>query len=160
VCQISISKGGVPKLPIPEALVTPLGLEGDRHAHPNVHGGPRKALLWITSEGIDELVHLGYPLYPGALGENITTHGFYRRDWRIGQRYRLGECIIELTKMREPCNTLTPYGAGIQAAVYDAQVHAQNPASAKWGLAGVYASVIQPGTLRVDDPVTLLDQNV
>ena len=160
ITQISISKGGVPKLPIPEALLTPLGLAGDAHAHPHIHGGPRKALLWVTSEGVDELVQLGYALYPGAIGENITTMGFDRRNWRIGQRYRLGECIVELTKMREPCNTLNPYGEGIQAAVYDAQVHAKNSASPKWGLAGVYAAVIQPGTLRVGDPVALLDQAV
>jgi len=160
VCQISISKGGVPKLPIPEGVLTPLGLEGDRHAHPQFHGGPRQAILWITSEGIDELVQLGYPLYPGALGENITTKGFDRRAWRIGQRYRLGECVIALTKMREPCNQLSPYGSGIQAAVFDVNVKANNPRSPKWGLAGIYAAVTKAGTVRVGDPVTLLDQVV
>ena len=160
ILQINISKGGVPKLPLPEVIVTPLGIQGDAHAHPEVHGGPRQALLWITAEGIDELVKLGYPLYPGALGENVTTQGFDRRTWRIGQRYRLGSVVIELTKMREPCNTLTRYGVGIQAAVCDAQVKAKNPASPKWGLAGIYAAVVQPGTLRVGDPVTLLDETV
>src|SRR5579884_2897840 len=61
VLQVNTSKGGVPKLPVMEALATPLGFEGDLHAHPEVHGGPQKALLWITSEGIDELKAAGFP---------------------------------------------------------------------------------------------------
>jgi MOSC domain-containing protein YiiM len=158
--QISISKGGVPKRAIPEGVVTPLGLEGDLHDHPEFHGGPQQALLLLTAEGIDELIAAGFPLYAGALGENVTTLGLDRRHWRIGQRYRLGAVVVELTKMREPCNTLIPYGAGIRQAVYDADVKAGNHASPRWGLAGVYARVVEPGTIHVGDPVTLLDQPV
>src|SRR5947209_13506279 len=73
--QINISKGGIPKRPIGEAVVTELGIEGDVHAHPQYHGGPRKALLLISEEGIAELTQAGFPLYAGALGENITTKG-------------------------------------------------------------------------------------
>jgi MOSC domain-containing protein YiiM len=155
--QINISKGGIPKRPIPEATVTPLGIQGDLHAHPEIHGGPLQALLLISSEGIDELVRAGFALYPGALGENITTQGLDRRTFRIGQRYRVGQVVIELSKMRAPCNTLTPYGTGIQNAVYDAQVKAKDPSSPRWGLAGVYARVLTPGTIYVGDPVVLLD---
>jgi MOSC domain-containing protein YiiM len=154
--QINISKGGVPKVPIPEAVVTPLGLEGDLHAHPEIHGGPRQALLLITSEGIDELVAAGFPLYPGALGENITTKGLDRRILRVGQRYRLGQVVIELTKMRAPCNTLTQYGAGIHQAVYDDRVKANDPASPRWALSGFYARVVTPGTIYVGDRIALL----
>jgi MOSC domain-containing protein YiiM len=158
VQQINISKGGVPKRPIAEAVVTPLGIEGDLHAHPEIHGGPRQALLLISSEGIEELVKDGFPLYPGALGENITTTGLDRRTFRIGQRYRVGQVLIELTKMRAPCNTLAPYGAGIQQAVYDAQVKAKDPSSPRWGLSGMYARVVTPGTIYVGDPIALLDE--
>ncbi len=160
VQQLSISKGGVPKLPVLLAEVTPLGLRGDVQAHPQFHGGPQQAVLWITEEGIAELVQLGYPLYPGAMGENITTTGVDRRQWRIGQRWRIGEVVLELTKFREPCKTLSPYGKGIQAAVYDPQVKALDPSTPRWGLAGIYAAVRTPGILRPGDPVTLLDQPV
>ena len=156
--QISISKGGIPKRPIPEALVTPLGIQGDSHAHPQIHGGPRQALLLISSEGIEELIEAGFPLYAGALGENITSKGLDRRSLRLGQRYRMGEVVIELTKMREPCNTLKPYGTGIQQAVYDAQVRAKDPGSPRWGLGGVYAREVNPGTIYVGDPIALLDE--
>ena len=59
VVQISISKGGVPKVAVPSADVTRLGLKGDFHAHPRVHGGPKKAVLLVTAEGIEELIAAG-----------------------------------------------------------------------------------------------------
>lgn len=136
------------------------GVAGDGHAHPAIHGGPVKAVLLITSEGIDELKAEGFPLYAGALGENITTAGLDRRTVRLGQRYRLGEVIIEITKMRQPCDQLNPYGEGIHKAVFDGEVKAGNIASPRWGLAGFYASVIQPGTLRPGDTITLLEEAV
>lgn len=160
IVQINVSRGGVPKRAIPSGNVTPLGIAGDACAHPQFHGGPQQALLLITSEGIEELSALGFPLYPGALGENLTTLGLDRRGLRIGQRYRVGAIVIELTRVREPCDQLNVYGPGIQRAVYDAQVQAGDPQSPRWGLSGFYASVVQPGTIRPGDPIVLLDQFV
>ena len=159
ILQINVSSGGVPKRPIPKGEVTPLGLAGDRHNHPQIHGGPRKALLLITSEGIEELKSAGFPLYNGALGENLTTQGLDRRSLRIGQRYRIGQVLIEITKVRSPCDTLTPYGTGIQKAVYDKEVKANDPTSERWGLSGFYASVIQPGTIHPGDGITLIEES-
>jgi MOSC domain-containing protein YiiM len=158
IVQINISRGGVPKRAIPAGEVTALGIVGDEHAHPEVHGGLRQALLLATSEGIEELNALGFPLFAGALGENITTAGLDRRSLRAGQRYRVGAIIVELTKLRAPCDTLNVYGSGIQKAVYDAQAKADDPRSPRWGLAGFYASVVLAGTIRPGDPVALLDQ--
>lgn len=158
ILQINISRGGVPKRPVAEAEVTPLGISGDLCAHPQIHGGPRQALLLITSEGIDELIALGYPLFHGALGENLTTRGLERRTLRIGQRWRIGEIVVEFTKIRGPCDTLNIYGRDIQKAICDSQVKAGDPASPRWGLSGFYASVIQPGVIRAGDPVTLLHE--
>jgi MOSC domain-containing protein YiiM len=161
VLQLNVSNGGVPKFPIPEAEVTPLGLASDRHAHPNIHGGPRQALLLISSEGIEELRGAGFPVFAGALGENITTEGLDRRAVRLGQRYRIGGVVVEITKLRGPCETLNVYGAGtLQKAVYDAACKAGDPASPRWGLSGFYASVVRGGTVRVGDPIVLLDQAV
>jgi len=149
----------VPKRPVAMSKVGPLGIEGDGHAHPQIHGGPHQAVLWISAEGIDELIAQGFPLYPGALGENLTTRGVDRRQWRAGQRWRIGpEVIVELTKPRAPCDTLTPYGLGIQRAVYDERVNQGDPSSPLWGLGGFYASVVQGGMIRNGDPVALLDE--
>ena len=107
VVQLNVSAGGLPKHPVREARVGPLGIEGDRHAHPAIHGGPQQALLIVCAEVVEELIGEGYPLFFGALGENITTRGLDRRTLRAGQRYRLGtEVTVELTKPRGPCRVL------------------------------------------------------
>ena len=157
ILQVSISPGGIPKRAIAEAEVTPLGIRGDGWAHPEIHGGPNQALLLITSEGIDELIALGYPLFAGALGENLTTHGLERRRMRLGQRYRVGEVVLELAKMRSPCATLDVYGHSIKQAVYDAQVKAGDASSPRWGLAGFYARVLQSGFIRSKDIIRVVD---
>ena len=149
----------MPKRPIPTGVVTPLGITGDGHAHPQIHGGPRKAILIITSEGIDELKEQGFQLYHGALGENLTTQGLDRRTVRVGQRYRIGDVLLEITKLRQPCDTLSVYGLGrIQKAVYDQEVKAGDPASPRWGLGGFYASVLRAGTIHPGDPIQLVDE--
>jgi MOSC domain-containing protein YiiM len=158
ILQISISRGGLPKRSILPAEVGPLGIAGDNYDHPQIHGGSRQAVLLICSEAIEELTALGFPLYPGALGENITTTGVDRAQWRAGQRWRLGQVIVEFTKVRAPCDTLSIYGRGIQKAMYDAQVKDGDPSSPRWALSGFYASVVQPGTIRQGDPISLLDQ--
>jgi len=160
ILQINISRGGVPKYAVANAVVTPLGVEGDLHAHPAVHGGPLKALLIIASEGVDELREAGFPLFYGALGENITTRGLDRRAMRIGQRWRIGRIVVELTKVRVPCATIRVYGADIGNAIYDQEVKAGDPSSPRWGLSGFYASVVKAGPICAGDPIVLLDQVV
>lgn len=160
ILEICISRGGLPKLPIPEGVVTPLGLEGDRHANPRFHGGPRQALLLVASEAIDALIAQGYALFNGALGENITMRGIDPAQMRAGQRYRLGQCMIELTKLRVPCKALDVYGPSIKDAVYDRQVKAGDPTSPRWAMGGFYASILRTGPIRQNDIIALVDQVV
>ena len=152
VLQVNVSQGGIPKREIPAGALTTAGITGDAWRY-RFHGGPKQAVLLITLEGIQELVARGFPLYPGALGENLTTQGLDRRALRFGQRLRVGGATIELTKMRQPCATLDVYGPGIQKAMYDARVVKGDHTSPLWGLSGFYASVVEPGTVRPGDPV-------
>ncbi len=164
IAQLNVSGGGIPKLPVSSGQVTSLGLAGDDHTHPNIHGGARQALLLITIEGIEELAAMGFAVYPGMLGENLTSQGLDRRVLRLGQRLRIRpssrpedkriSIIIELTKIRVPCRTLDSLGCGIQAAMYDPQVRVGDTTSPRWGLSGFYASVIQPGFIRQGDEIT------
>jgi len=158
ILQVSVSRGGLPKRAIPRGELGPLGIAGDDYNHPQIHGGPQQAVLLIASEAIAALIALGYPLYPGALGENITTLGLDCSQWRLGQRWRVGQAIIEFTKVREPCSALNVYGNGIQKAMYDAQVMRGDQSSPVWAVSGFYASVLQPGAICPGDPVRLLDQ--
>lgn len=160
VVQVSVSRGGVPKRPVREAFLGPLGLEGDAVAHPKHHGGPERAVLLVSSEAIEELKVQGFPVFPGALGENLTTAGLDRLGMRPGQRYRVGDAVIEITKLRQPCRTLDVYGTGIQSAIYDPKVKAGDPSSPRWGLAGFYALVVQTGRVSEGCPIALQGQAV
>ena len=156
VAQVSISAGGVPNYAIDEGHVTESGIAGDGWRHPQFHGIRRRAILLITAEGVDDLAARGFPVFYGALGENLTTRGLDRRSFRIGQRFRAGEAIVQLTEVRFPCGTLDVYGTTIQSAIYDARAQAGNYQSSVWGMSGFYASVVQSGVLRPGDPITLL----
>jgi len=114
-------------------MLTPLGLVGDACAHPAIHGGPRQAVLLVMAEALEELKSLGYPLFYGALGENLTTLGIDRRQIRIGQQLRAGGALIEITKVRAPCASLDIYGPALKREIYDQQVKAGDPASPRWG---------------------------
>lgn len=155
IIQISISRGGIPKRAVREAVLTPLGIEGDAHAHPEIHGGPQKAVLLMTAESIDELSALGYPVRYGALGENLTVRGIDRRLLRAGQRYRVGSAMIELTGIRVPCSTQDIYGPEIKVEIYDPQVEAGDFTSPRWAESGFYAAVVEPGLVRVGDAIVL-----
>lgn len=158
VVQVSLNQGGVPKRPVPRAYASKLGLEGDRQAHPWVHGGPKQALLILTDEAIEELKLESFPVFRGALGENITTRGIERQRFRIGMRLRIGEALVQITKARQPCKQLDVYGAGlIQPVVFDPLCKKGDPASPRWGLAGFYASVIEPGWIAEGDALGIAD---
>ena len=131
IVQVNVSAGGIPKRAVAPAEVTEAGIVGDAWRFP-FHGGQRKAILLITTRGLD------------------------RRALRLGQRLRAGTAVIQLTQIRTPCATLTVYGAGIQAAIYDAGVQSGDPSSPRWGLSGFYASVVQPGTVNPGDAIALL----
>ena len=156
IIQVNASPGGIPKRPISSGMLTPLGLAGDACAHPAIHGGPSQAVLLIASEVIDELKALGYPVFYGALGENLTTRGLDRRQLRIGQQLRAGGALIEITKVRGPCASLDMYGPAIKHEIYDKQVKAGDPTSPRWGMSGFYARVLQPGHVRPDDIIDVV----
>jgi MOSC domain-containing protein YiiM len=155
VVQINASKGGIPKLPVGVATVTERGVAGDDWAHPRFHGGPKQALLLIATEDLDELKDKGYPVYPGALGENLTVTGIDMRDVRFGDRFRVGEVLLQITKLRQPCRTLDSIRKGIQLELYDT-----TPGAPNWGRGGFYARVVEPGTIRPGDIIAKADPDV
>ncbi len=162
ILQVSVSSGGVPKRAIAEGVVTFSSVEGDSWNHPEYHGGAEQAVLLVAGEVLDELRTEGYPVFPGALGENLTTQGIDRRRFRSGQRFRAGYAVIELTRLREPCPTLNVYNVGalppIQQRIYDSLVKAGDPSSPNWAKAGFYAKVIIPGRVCPGDIIALVEE--
>jgi MOSC domain-containing protein YiiM len=155
ILQINSSAGGLPKRAIPGGFISPLGLEGDGHAHPTIHGGPRKAILLIASEIVDGLAARGYPVFYGAMGENLTTRAIDIRALRIGDRLRAGAAVLEITEPRGPCKALDVYGPSIKDEIYDRQVKLLDARSPRWGMSGLYAGVIQPGAVQPGDAMEL-----
>lgn len=157
IVQVNTSLGGLPKLPVLSAEMRALGLSGDDQRNKQCHGGPNQAVLIIAAEAIDQLSAEGFSVFYGALGENLTTRGLDPASWRVGQRFKVGTAVIQLTKRRAPCANLNPYGAGIQKRIFDNLADAHNPASPVWGMGGFYASVAQSGSVHPGDIIQLLD---
>jgi MOSC domain-containing protein YiiM len=110
----------------------------------------------IASEVLEQLIAAGYPLFPGAMGENLTTRGIDVRDVRIGDRFQTGGAIVEITQPRAPCAQLDVYGDTLKLDVYDHKVKLRDHASPHWGMSGFYASVVTPGPVRAGDAISLL----
>src|ERR1700693_4300207 len=82
-----------------------LGLEGDFQADPSVHGGPEKAAYVYPSEHYSYFRELlGRPdLSPGFFGENLTTEGLLEDEVRVGDVFRVGTAVVQVTTPRTPC---------------------------------------------------------
>lgn len=80
-------------------------IEGDRQADLRVHGGPYKAIylypyehyaFWRRELNLEQLDY-------GAFGENLTTEGLLEEDVRVGDQFRLGTAVLQVTQPRMPC---------------------------------------------------------
>jgi MOSC domain-containing protein YiiM len=155
--QINRSPGGLPKRAVAgPVMMSEVSVEGDHWRNLIFHGGPRKAVLMASAEFIDDLAARGFPVFYGALGENLTVSGLDPHMWRTGQRYRVGrEASIELTTLRTPCHNLDVYGPAIKSELYDLQCKAGDIRSPHWAHGGFYARVIRPGMIEAGDAVIL-----
>jgi len=148
VFQINLSKGGVPKLAVPQANLTPLELEGDRH-NSHTHGGLQRALCIYSLERIQALQAEGHPIFPGATGENLTLSGINWDAVTPGVVLQIGTQVrVEVTEYTEPCPKIT---AAFNGAEISRMAQAKHP-----GWSRVYAKVLQPGLIRAGDAVTLV----
>jgi MOSC domain-containing protein YiiM len=100
-------KTGIDKHPIVGPLkVSTEGLEGDAVCDRRYHGGPDQA---IYVEGAISLkcwcVELGAPIAPGEFGENLVIDGLDNEAVAVGDRFAIGEVILEATAPRMPCAT-------------------------------------------------------
>ena len=79
------------------------GFSEDEQAYKD-HGGPHKAVCCFSQSNYDmykeDLAQL--PTY-AMFGENVTVKHLDERDVYFGNQYRLGEAILEVSEMREPC---------------------------------------------------------
>lgn len=138
--------GGVPKLPVPEALVTSEGVRGDYQRDRRHHGGPQRAVSLYALELIRALQAEGHPISPGSTGENLTISGL---DWaalRPGVRLYIGEELaLEITSYAAPCETISD---SFVNGEFTRIGQKPNP-----GWSRCYARVLSEGYVREGDPV-------
>lgn len=98
---------GIHKNPVEAAQISTLGLVGDHVADQEHHGGPDQAVYVYSAQDYDWwMEQLGEALLPGTFGENLTFSSFGAEPVRIGDRFRVGEVLLEITAPRIPCSTL------------------------------------------------------
>lgn len=102
------SLSAINKRPVTDTtLIGLLGLEGDEQGDRRVHGGPDKAIHAYPSEHYgkwrEELGALPILREPGAFGENLSTAGFTERDICLGDLFRVGSVLLEVSQARQPC---------------------------------------------------------
>lgn len=152
--------------------VTKLGLAGDEQADRRVHGGEEMALhaycndhygWWIEQLG----EHHRLPA-AGSFGENLALTGIAEAEVRIGDRFRLGSALVEVSQPRQPCwklethlrrdsvitRILSSHRCGWYCRVIE-EGEAEAPTSLEivdsndetMSVAQVFAAMLDPGTL-------------
>lgn len=149
IFQINASRGGVPKLALPEAEVAVDGLVVDRQADLKHHGGPERALCLYSLERILDLQAEGHPIFPGAAGENLTLTGIPWDEVTPGCTVRLGEEVeIEIVSYTVPCATIRRYFVAEKPLRISQKHHP--------GWSRVYARVLRTGRIVVGAPAVLV----
>ncbi len=97
------------KLPVAgRVAVERHNIAGDRQSDLRVHGGPNKAVYCYPIEHYafwrQELPELEFA--HGMFGENLTTQGFVDDTVYIGDRFRVGTAVLQVTQPRMPCYKL------------------------------------------------------
>lgn len=94
------------KLPVDHPVwVRHDNVDGDRQADQVAHGGPDQAVLgYAASHYPDWREQLERPeLAHGAFGENLTIEGLDETSVCIGDTYRVGDVVLQVTQPRGPC---------------------------------------------------------
>jgi MOSC domain-containing protein YiiM len=125
-------------------------VRGDEVSDRSVHGGIYKACYLFSAEN--------YPywkvLYPnlkwdyGMFGENLTVSGLDESKILVGDIYKIGEALVQVTQPREPC-----YKFGVKfgnQGVLKQFIEHAHP--------GLYVRILDEGFVRVNDEMTLVEQ--
>lgn len=103
----SLGRSAIDKRPASgRVAVTALGLVPDEQGDTRDHGGIDKALYAVAREELDWWsAQLGRQLHNGQFGENLTTLGVQVDDAVIGEQWRVGSAVLEVSCPRIPCST-------------------------------------------------------
>ncbi len=129
-----------------------LNLDGDGQADLKVHGGEHKAVyaypfehyaFWSRDLGRNDL---GY----GQFGENLTVEGLLEEQVNIGDVFRVGEALVQVSQPRSPCFKL---GLRMGEAAFVARFAAAN-------YTGFYLRVLEEGRVQAGDAIARVERAV
>ncbi|MFP3919923.1 MOSC domain-containing protein [Lysinibacillus telephonicus] len=135
---------------VEEAFLTKEGFIGDGVADKKHHGGPDRAVCVYPYEHYSFWEkEIGESLPTSAFGENITSTNMLESDVHVGDIFKLGEAVIQITQGRVPCSTITK--------------RINNPHILKrivqTGYTGYLCRVLEEGMVRKDSNITLIEQH-
>lgn len=139
-------------------LVEGIGVAGDAHAGTTVQHRSRVAadpsqpnlrqVHLIHGELFDALREAGHEVEPGQLGENITTRGVDLLALPVGARLCIGDAVITVTGLRNPCQQINDFQPGLLKRL----VHTDGE-GAVVRLAGVMGIVSRGGSVVPGEPI-------
>ncbi len=126
-----------------------INLVGDDQADREAHGGYDKAVYAYASEDLTWWENeIGREIKPGELGENLTLKGISVNDALIGERWKVGEVILEVSEPRIPCWRL---GVRMNDKTFPRKF-------TKVLKPGAYLRIIQEGSLEKGNSVEVIDK--
>jgi len=136
---------GIAKRPVEGAVnIGVEGVSGDVVCDTRYHGGPDQAVyLYGAPDYAWWEAELGQSLAPGTFGENLTLSDWESAGVAGGDRFCIGEVILEVTSPRVPCATLSRHMG--DSTFLKKFRHAERP--------GVYCRVLREGEVRAGDEV-------
>ena len=125
-------------------------VKGDEISNRKVHGGEFKACYLFSADYYPYWENL-YPQLDwdfGMLGENVTVKGLDESKLFIGDIYKIGTALIQVTQPREPCNTFAAK-MGSKNILKQFIAHAHP---------GIYVRVLEEGFVTNNDTMILVEQ--
>ena len=129
-----------------------LGITGDQVTDTKDHGGPDMAVYAFAREDLDRwAAELGSRDPDGHFAENLTTYGIDVNEALVGERWRIGEALMEIAKVRIPCQTFKGWMGltGFDDTAWVKRFAADNRP-------GPYLRVIEEGTVQAGDPIEVV----
>lgn len=141
-------------------LLEGLGVAGDAHAGTTVQHRSRvrvdpaqpnlRQVHLLHAELFEHLAAVGHQVQPGDLGENITTQGLDLLEFPVGARLSIGEAVITVTGLRNPCQQINTFQPGLLKHVLRTA-----PDGSVERLTGVMGIVSRGGDIRLEDRITV-----
>jgi MOSC domain-containing protein YiiM len=142
------NRSGIDKRPVTGRVnVHPLGLDGDVQVNRKYHGGEGQAVYAYAQEDADWWsAELGRDLPPGRFGENLRTTGLDLTGAVLGERWRVGTALVEVSSPRIPCANFERFW-GVPQLVRRFTAR---------GTTGAYLRVLEPGDVGAGDDVEVV----